>query len=283
MAPTVTADHDPFALAAEAARALAERTGTERHDVAVVLGSGWSRAAAQLGDGPSVTLTDVPGFVPPSAGGHAATARSVELGGHRVLVFLGRVHLYEGHHPAVVAHQVRTAALAGCRTVVLTNGAGSLRREWPIGQPVLIRDHINLTGRSPLTGPPPPPPYGPRFLDVSDLYAARLRALAHTVDPDLPEGVYVGFPGPQFETPAEVRMAGILGGDLVGMSTVLEAIAAHHMGMEVLGLSLATNLAAGISEVPLDGADVLAAGEAAGERIGRLLAALLATDGIVRP
>jgi purine-nucleoside phosphorylase len=277
----MAADRDPFALAADAARVLAERTGTARHDVAVVLGSGWARAAAQLGDGPSVELTEVPGFVAPSAGGHAASVRSVELGGHRVLVFLGRVHLYEGHDPAVVAHQVRTAALAGCRTVVLTNGAGSLRRDWPIGQPVLVRDHINLTGRSPLTGPPPPAPFGPRFLDVSDLYAARLRELAHRVDPDLPEGVYVGFHGPQFETPAEVRMAGILGGDLVGMSTVLEAIAAHHMGMEVLGLSLATNLAAGISDVPLDGADVLAAGEAAGERIGRLLAAMLATDGIV--
>jgi purine-nucleoside phosphorylase len=197
-----------------------------------------------------------------------------------VLVFLGRVHLYEGHEPAVVAHGVRTAALAGCRTVVLTNGAGSLRREWPIGQPVLLTDHVNLTGRSPLTGPNPPAPFGSRFVDLTDLYSARLRAVARTVQPDLPDGVYVGFPGPHFETPAEIRMAGTIGGDLIGMSTVLEAIAARHVGMEILGLSLATNLAAGISDVPIDGADVIAAGDAAGARIGQLLAAILATDGI---
>jgi purine-nucleoside phosphorylase len=274
---------EPFALAAEAASVLGERTGVARHDVAVVLGSGWSRAAAELGDGTTAALDGVPGFVAPSAGGHAASVRSLELGGRRVLVFLGRVHLYEGHEPAVVVHAVRAAALAGCRTVVLTNGAGSLRREWPIGQPVLIRDHINLTARSPLTGPSPPAPFRPRFVDVTDLYSRRLRRLARTVELDLPDGVYVGFTGPQFETPAEIRMAGTIGGDLVGMSTVLEAIAAHHMGMEVLGLSLATNLAAGISDVPLDGADVLAAGEAAGARIGRLLAGILCADGIVAP
>ena len=116
---------------------------------------------------------------------------------------------------------------------MLTNAAGSLRTEWPIGQPVLVRDHINLTGHSPLTGPPPPAPYGPRFVDISDLYGAGCDRLAHRVDPSLPEGVYVGFHGPQFETPAEIRMAAVIGGDLVGMSTVLEAIAAHHAGAEV--------------------------------------------------
>lgn len=273
---------EPFALADGAAATLAERTGVERHDVAVVLGSGWARAAAELGDGATVDLTDVPGFPPASAAGHAASVRSIVLGGHRALVFLGRIHLYEGHDPAVVAHGVRTAAAAGCRTVVLTNGAGSLRREWPIGQPVLLTDHINLTGRSPLTGDNPPAPYGSRFVDLTDLYGDRLRGVARTVEPDLPDGVYVGFHGPHFETPAEIRMAATMGGDLVGMSTVLEAIAARHVGMEVLGLSLATNLAAGISDGPIDGADVIAAGDAAGERIGRLLASILAADGIVR-
>jgi purine-nucleoside phosphorylase len=271
---------EPFARAAQAADALASRTGVARHDVAVVLGSGWARAAGELGDGPTVALADLPGFPAPSAAGHGAEVRSVEIAGRHVLVFLGRIHLYEGHEPAVVAHGVRTAALAGCRTVVLTNGAGSLRREWPIGQPVLLTDHVNLTGRSPLTGPNPPAPFGSRFVDLTDLYSARLRALARTVEPDLPDGVYVGFPGPHFETPAEIRMAGTIGGDLIGMSTVLEAIAARHIGMEILGLSLATNLAAGISDVPIDGSDVIAAGDAAGERIGRLLAAILATDGI---
>jgi purine-nucleoside phosphorylase len=273
-------DAEPYGLATHAAAVLAARTGVDLHDVAVVLGSGWSRAAAELGDGPSVELADVPGFPAPSVAGHGAAVRSVEVGGRRILVFLGRVHLYEGHDPAVVAHGVRTAALAGCRTIVLTNGAGSLRRDWPIGQPVLISDHVNLTGRSPLTGTSPPAPFGSRFVDLTDLYSARLRAVARTVELDLPDGVYVGFHGPHFETPAEIRMAATIGGDLVGMSTVLEAIAARHMGMEVLGLSLATNLAAGISDVPIDGADVLAAGDAAGERIGRLLAGILAADAV---
>ncbi|HEU4840228.1 MAG TPA: purine-nucleoside phosphorylase [Ilumatobacteraceae bacterium] len=271
---------EPYGLATQAAVMLSSRTGIDLFDVAVVLGSGWARAASELGDGPSVALADLPGFPPPSAAGHGAAVRSIEIAGRRVLVFLGRIHLYEGHDPSVVAHGVRTAALAGCRTVVLTNGAGSLHRDWPIGQPVLISDHVNLTGRSPLTGASPPAPFASRFVDLTDLYSARLRAVARTVEPDLPDGVYVGFHGPHFETPAEIRMAGTIGGDLVGMSTVLEAIAARHMGMEVLGLSLATNLAAGISAVPIDGADVIAAGDAAGERIGRLLAAILATSGI---
>jgi len=269
---------EPFGLATQAAATLAARTGVDLHDVAVVLGSGWARAARELGDGPTVPLADVPGFPAPSAQGHDAAVRSIEVGGRRVLVFLGRVHLYEGHEPAVVAHAARTAALAGCRTIVLTNGAGSLRREWPIGQPVLISDHLNLTGRSPLTGGNPPAPFGSRFVDLTDLYSARLREVARTVDHELPDGVYVGVHGPHFETPAEIRMAATMGGDLVGMSTVLEAIAARHVGMEVLGLSLATNLAAGISDVPIDGADVIAAGDAAGPRIGRLLAGILAAD-----
>jgi purine-nucleoside phosphorylase len=276
----VPSTSEPFGLATQAAATLASRTGIDLFDVAVVLGSGWARAARELGDGPSVPVADLPGFPQPSAAGHGAAVRAVEIGGRRVLVFLGRVHLYEGHDPVVVAHGVRTAALAGCRTIVLTNGAGSLRREWPIGQPVLIADHINLTGRSPLTGASPPAPFASRFVDLTDLYSARLRDVARTVERELPEGVYVGFHGPHFETPAEIRMAGTMGGDLVGMSTVLEAIAARHMGLEILGLSLATNLAAGISDVPIDGADVIAAGDAAGERIGRLLAGILAADGI---
>ena len=199
--------------------------------------------------------------------------RSIQVDDSRVLVFLGRVHLYEGHDADVVAHAVRTAAAAGCRTAILTNAAGSLHREWAIGQPVLISDHLNLTGRSPLTGPNPP--FGSRYVDLTDLYSARLRGVARTVDPDLPEGVYLGLHGPHFETPAEIRMAATLGADLVGMSTVLEAIAARHVGVEVLGISLATNLAAGISPVPLDAAEVIAAGDAAAGRVGALLRGIL--------
>ena len=268
--------NDPFALATEAAAELNRRTGVERHDVAVVLGSGWRRSVDVSGlVGTEVALADLPGFPPPSAIGHGRTLRSVDVDGRKVILYLGRIHLYEGHDPNVVAHAVRTASAAGCHTVVLTNGAGSLRTEWPIGQPVLISDHINLSGRSPMSGLDPQPPLGPRFVDLTDLYSARLRALARDVDPNLPEGVYVGFHGPHFETPAEVRMAATLGGDLVGMSTVTEAIAARHVGLEILGLSLATNLAAGISSVPLDGDDVTAAGDAAAERIGPLLRAIL--------
>ena len=267
---------DPFALAADAAGELARRTGVPRHDVAVVLGSGW-RLAADLGglQGTEIALPELPGFPAPSAVGHGSTVRSVDVDGRHVLVFLGRIHFYEGHDPHVVVHGVRAAAAAGCRTVVLTNGAGSLRREWAIGQPVLISDHINLTGRSPMTGPNPPPPFGSRFVDLTDLYTPSLRDLAREVDPDLPEGVYLGFHGPHFETPAEIRMAATLGADLVGMSTVLEAIAARHVGMAILGISLATNLAAGISDVPLDADDVTAAGDAAASRLGSLLRGIL--------
>ncbi len=152
----------------------------------------------------------------------------------------------------------------GCRAVVLTNGCGGLRPEWAPGTPVLIRDHINLTALSPLTGA--------TFVDLTDLYSQRLRALCRTVDPSLDEGVYVQFPGPHYETPAEIAMVRAIGGDLVGMSTSLEAIAAREAGMEVLGISLVTNPAAGVTGEPLDHQEVLAAGHAAATSMGRLLA-----------
>ncbi|MGI9051352.1 MAG: purine-nucleoside phosphorylase [Ilumatobacteraceae bacterium] len=267
---------DPFVLATDAASELARRTGADGHDIAVVLGSGWRRCADAAGlVGAEVELADLPGFPVPTAVGHGRTLRSVDVDGRRVLVFLGRLHLYEGHDANVVAHGVRIAAAAGCRTVVLTNGAGSLREDWPIGQPVLISDHLNLTGGSPLTGLHPVPPLRSRFVDLTDLYSAALRDVAREVDPTLPEGVYLGLHGPHFETPAEIRMAATLGADLVGMSTVIEAIAARHIGLQILGLSLATNLAAGISDVPIDGADVTAAGDAAAARVGPLLRAIL--------
>ena len=161
-------------------------------------------------------------------------------------------------------HAVRTAKAAGCSTIVLTNGCGGLNPAWGPGTPVLISDHINLTAASPLEGP--------TFVDLTDLYSARLRAIAHEVDPTLDEGIYVQFRGPHYETPAEVQMAKRMGGDLVGMSTALDAIAARHVGMEVLGISLVTNLAAGISDQPLSHQEVIEAGQAAAERCGRLLA-----------
>jgi purine-nucleoside phosphorylase len=190
-------------------------------------------------------------------------------------VFLGRVHLYEGHSPATVVHGVRTAVAAGCRTIVLTNAAGGLRAENPVGRPVLIRDHLNLTGMSPLSGPPPPAGYHARFVDLTDLYSARLRALCLTEDPSLAEGVYAALLGPHYETPSEVAMLQGLGADLVGMSTALEAIAARHLGAEVLGVSLVTNLAAGLSHGGVAHEEVVATGAAAAGSVGALLAAIL--------
>jgi purine-nucleoside phosphorylase len=233
--------------------------------VALVMGSGWVPAAELLGETVAeVALTDLPGFPPPAVQGHSGRLRSVRAGDRRLLVFLGRNHLYEGLGVEPVVHGVRTAAAAGCRVVVLTNGCGGLDPQWRPGTPVLISDHINLTGMTPLRGA--------TFIDLTDLYSERLRALCREVEPDLAEGVYVQFRGPQYETPAEVAMVGRMGGTLVGMSTTVEAIAARELGVEVLGLSLVTNAAAGMTGEPLNHAEVLAAGQAAAERMGRLLA-----------
>jgi purine-nucleoside phosphorylase len=210
--------------------------------------------------------------------------RSLRAGDVRALVFLGRVHLYEGHPVATVVHGVRTAVAAGCRVVVLTNAAGGIREGYQVGQPVLIADHLNLTGRSPLGGPPPPDGFPARFTDLTDLYSARLRALADRAGGEardagagggLAEGVYAALPGPHYETPAEIRMLRSLGADLVGMSTVLEAIAARHLGAEVLAISLVSNLAAGLAPHGLDHLEVVEAGKAAAGRMGALLAGLL--------
>jgi purine-nucleoside phosphorylase len=264
---------DPFAVARLAADTLAQLTGAGRHDVALVLGSGWGPAGDLLGETlATVDNGDVPGFRVAAVAGHSGTIRSVRIGttDRRALVFGTRTHVYEGLGVRAVVHGVRTAAAAGCRAVVLTNGCGGLDPAWPPGTPVLMSDHINLTGLSPLEGP--------AFVDLTDLYSPRLRALCREVDPSLPEGVYAQFRGPQYETPAEVRMAGIMGASLVGMSTGLEAIAARHAGLEVLGISLVTNAAAGVSAAggagaaPLDHAEVVAAGKAAGRRCGGLLA-----------
>lgn len=263
---------DPFALAARSADVLAQVTGVERHDVALVLGSGWKPAADALGEVVAeVPFTDLGGFPDSTVAGHGSTVRSIRVGERRILAFLGRVHLYEGHHPSLVVHAVRTAVMSGCGTVVLTNAAGGLRPGFEVGQPVLISDHLNMTGCSPLTGPNRDD-LGPRFVDMTEAYSRRLRALAREVEPSLVEGVYGGFAGPQYETPAEVRMASLLGADMVGMSTVHETLAAVHLGAEVLGCSLVTNLAAGMTGEKLDHADVLAAGAAAAERMGGLIA-----------
>ncbi|WP_431790761.1 purine-nucleoside phosphorylase [Kocuria palustris] len=260
------AHSDPFELAQRAAQALRERTGVETHEIALTLGSGWGGAADLLGETVAeIPAPEIPGFSKPALEGHVGTLRSIRLAdGRHALVIGARTHYYEGRGVRAVVHGVRTAAAAGASTMVLTNGCGGLNPDWAPGTPVLISDHLNLTGRSPLEGA--------TFQDLTDLYSSRLRDLARTVDPSLPEGVYAQFPGPHYETPAEVRMAGVLGADLVGMSTALEAIAARHAGLEVLGLSLVTNLAAGIQQTPLSHQEVVEAGQAAGPRIAELLA-----------
>lgn len=263
-APASTAAEDAQAAAAR----LAELTGVEQHDVAVVLGSGWLPAVDMLGETVAeIATTDLPGFSAAAVAGHSGKIRSVRAGDRRVLVFLSRTHFYEGKGVRAVVHGVRTAAAAGCRTIVLTNGCGGLKETWSPGTPVLISDHINLTARSPIEGA--------EFVDLTDLYSSRLRALCREVEPDLDEGVYVQFPGPHYETPAEIGMVRAIGGHLVGMSTTLEAIAARQAGMEILGISLVTNLAAGISGEPLDHAEVLEAGRSAATRMGSLLGAVV--------
>jgi len=258
---------DPFNLAREAADFIATQSGVASHDVALVLGSGWGGAADLLGETVSeIPSHTIPGFSAPAVAGHVATTRSIRIEGtnRHALVLGSRTHLYEGRGVRPVVHGVRTAAAAGCSTLILTNGCGGLNPNWAPGTPVLIRDHINLTATSPLEGA--------TFVDLTDLYSQRLRDIAHTIDADLPEGVYAQFRGPHYETPAEVKMAGVLGADLVGMSTTIEAIAARHVGLEILGISLVTNLAAGISEQALSHEEVIEAGQAAGPRISTLLA-----------
>ncbi|MEI3866022.1 purine-nucleoside phosphorylase [Microbacterium sp. CCNWLW134] len=257
---------DPFAVAAQAADDIARLTGVDHHDIALTLGSGWGKAADLIGETvATVPATEVTGFSRPALEGHVGTIRSILTpAGRRVLVIGARTHFYEGHGVRRVVHSVRTAAATGARIMVLTNGAGGIRRTWHPGQPVLISDHINLTAASPLEGA--------TFIDLTDLYSERLREIARSVDPTLDEGVYCQFRGPHYETPAEVRMAERIGGDIVGMSTALEAIAARQAGMEILGFSLITNLAAGIQTTPLSHEEVLEAGRDAEPVISSLLA-----------
>lgn len=260
---------DPFEVARQAADDIARLTGVEHHDIALTLGSGWGKAAELIGETvATIPAPEVTGFSAPALEGHVGTLRSVRTpSGKHVLVIGARTHYYENHGVRRVVHSVRTAAATGARTMVLTNGAGGIKPHWTPGQPVLISDHINLTSDSPLEGA--------TFIDLTDLYATRLRDLARTIDPSLEEGVYCQFRGPQYETPAEVQMAKSFGGHIVGMSTALEAIAARQAGMEILGFSLITNLAAGIQTTPLSHAEVIEAGREAEPVISALLARVI--------
>lgn len=256
---------DPYELAKDAAQALQSASGIDRIDIAVTLGSGWSGAAELLGTELFNAPADsIPGFQKPQVDGHVGTLRIFEVeGGARVLVLGARTHYYEGKGVNATVHGVRTAAEFGASTLVLTNGCGGLNEQWRPGSPVLIADHINFTGDSPITGA--------TFVDQTDIYTPRLREIAKKVDSSLDEGVYMQFRGPFYESPAEVHMARVLGANLVGMSTALEAMAAREAGLDVLGFSLVTNLAAGISPTPLNHEEVVEAGRAAAPRLAKLL------------
>ena len=267
--PLDVPETDPFDVARAAAAQIADKTGVERHDIALTLGSGWGKAAELLGETiATIPATEIVGFGKPALEGHVGTLRSIRLpNGKHALVIGARTHYYEGHGVRRVAHSVRTAAAAGARIMVLTNGAGGIKEHWKPGTPVLISDHINLTADSPLEGA--------TFVDLSNLYTPRLRDVARSIEPSLDEGVYCQFRGPHYETPAEVQMAKAIGGHIVGMSTALEAIAARQAGMDILGMSLITNLAAGIQKTPLSHQEVIDAGREAEPVISALLARIV--------
>jgi len=272
---------NPFEQARIAARELARLTAVDHHDVLVVLGTGLFGAAAGLGaGGPPVDLTALPWFTRFTGVGHRPEAWSIDLEGKRTLVIAGRLHLYEGRSPAEVVHPVRTAIAAGARTVVLTCSAGAVSPRFSSGDIVAISDHVNLTGTSPLTGAALPDPLaasaGSRHVDMTDAWSGRLRALARKVEP-IAEGVYAQMPGPQLESPAEIRMLATLGADLVGMSTVPEAIAARHLGAEVLGLAVVTNPAAGTSPASIDPDEVVHTAGGAAPALARIVAGVVSS------
>lgn len=260
--------NDPFGTAKQAAREIAELTGKSSHEMAFVLGSGWSDAASIFGEPTQkIEMSRLTGFSSATVVGHGGSVASYSIDGRNILIFFGRTHLYEGKGIEAVVHGVRTAVSTGAKIVVLTNACGGINPSYSVGQPVIIRDHISLTGVSPIRGG--------NFVDLTDVYSARLRAQLKSLDPSLVEGVYAHWPGPTYETPAEIKMIGILGADLVGMSTVPEAIAAHAMGAEVIGISLVTNPAAGLSANKLSHEEVIAAGKASALKIGLVLQNLL--------
>jgi purine-nucleoside phosphorylase len=259
-------DPDPWQTAERAAARIAELTGVDRHRAVVVLGSGWGPAAGAFGEaGACFAMTEVPGFVAPSAEGHRGTIASYDVDGVPTLVLSGRTHLYEGHGLRPVVHGIRAAAAAGATLALLTNANGSLRGDLAVGRVVLVRDHLNLTGTSPVEGA--------HFVDLTDCWSRRLRALARELDPSLVEATYAWLPGPHYETLAEAEWVRRVGGDVLGMSTVPEAVAGRESGLEVLGLSTVTAVEG--QDSGIDPGEVVAVAERTAARMGPLLADLV--------
>ena len=260
------------------AKAIRDRLGDFIPKVAMVLGSGLGYMGDEVEGAVAIDYLDIPNFKASTAPGHKGRLVFGTLEGQRVAVMQGRTHHYEGYSYEEVSYAVRVLRLLGCDTLIVTNAAGCVNTSWQAGDLMLITDHIKMFSESPLRGENLPE-FGVRFPDASHLYTPRLRELARQTAQDLGiplrEGVYFYCYGPQYETPAEVRAARVLGGDAVGMSTAPEVIVAGHCGMEVLGLTLLSNMAAGILDQPLSEQEVLEAGEAAKEKFSGLIRACL--------
>ena len=268
-----------YAQYQESAEALRARLGGFTPRILLILGSGLGALGDEVEDPITVSYDEVPHMKHSTAPDHKGRFLFGHLSGQDVAVMQGRLHTYEGWSFADVSYPVRVLRLLGAETLIVTNAAGAVNTAFSAGDIMLITDHIKLFGVSPLCGPNLDE-FGPRFPDMSHVYTPALREAARkaaeNLDIRLREGVYMYFPGPQYETPAEVRAARILGADAVGMSTVPEAIVAAHCGMQVLGFTLCTNMAAGVLDQPLDGDEVIAAGLAAGPRFTALVKACLA-------
>ncbi len=263
----------------KAAKAAAEKLGDFRPEIAMVLGSGLGSMAELAEDTVTIPYGEIPGFQVSTAPGHAGQLVCGILEGKKVAIMQGRLHAYEGYSFEEVCFPLRVLFLLGCRKLVITNASGGVNYDYQVGDICLITDHIKFFMDSPLRGQNIPE-FGTRFPDSTHLYTPRLQSLAREVAKEqnlrLVEGVYMYFPGPSYETPAEIRAIRVLGGDLVGMSTVPEVIAAGHCGMEVLGFSLVANAAAGITGDALSEQEVLDAAAAAKERFSRLISGCVA-------
>jgi len=273
-----------FDQVAEAAVWLRGRLGGLSPRVGIVLGSGLGAAADSVEGAIVVPYAEIPHFPQATVEGHSGRLIAGCLGGAQVLILQGRVHSYEGYSPAEVTFPMRVLGALGIRAAIVTNAAGGIKAGYSIGDLVALSDHINFMGWNPLTGPNEPrfaciPGAGLRFFDMTEAYAKRLRSLAREAAAEegfeMAEGVYVATPGPSFETPAEIRAFQTLGATLVGMSTVPETIVARHMGVEVLGISCVTNLAAGLGDSPLSHEEVFAAGRRVEQRLASLLIRLV--------
>ncbi len=254
-----------FEVAEYAAQVIREKSGIERHEIALCLGSGWLKTLSGKIVW-SIEAKEIPGFYAAEVEGFSGQISSIQIDSGRHVLVLPRTHLYQGHGVEAVAHPARVAAASGAKIMLLTNGAGGLNPTWKPGQVFLISDHINLTATSPIEGA--------KFVDLTDMYSPRLRAIAKQIDPSLDEVVYAQFRGPHYETPAEVSMVGVMGGHMVGMSTALEAIAAREVGLEVLALTMQTNPAAGVVSGGVSHEQVLAAGRVGEQKNSELLAVL---------